>query len=386
MIEKKALFTIFIIQITEVLGYSLILPYLPLYAKQFGASPFMIGLLLTTFSLFQFFTSPIMGSLSDQYGRKPLLMLSQFSTFLSFIILGFSKSFAWILLSRIIDGALGSNNAITQAYLTDISPPEKRKKVFSYSGVAFGIGFLIGPALGGFLATLDHSYPPFLAALISGISIFITHFALKETVRKHKSKQSLEVKFINLELIIKYFKKPKLKYKLWFFLIFILSHVLISSNFAIYADKRFVINTQDVGFVLAYMGLVTILMRGLVMPKYLNKLSERRLLFTAILMMILSLYWIMRAITWKGIFFVSTLTAIATAIIHPLMKSRISQHAIKNQQGHMMGVVESIQSFAQIIAPIAGGLILTHLPANALIFATISLMFFGLIMLIKDNN
>ena len=152
----KRFITIFVIQITEVLGFSLILPFLPYYATNLGASPFKVSLILSTFSLFQFFSAPIMGRLSDSYGRRPLLIISQLSTFISFLVLGFSNSLFWIFTSRIIDGLLGSNFSIAQAYLSDISAEEDRSKVFGYSGVAFGLGFLVGPAIGGFLSQFGY--------------------------------------------------------------------------------------------------------------------------------------------------------------------------------------------------------------------------------------
>src|SRR4030042_1620573 len=122
--------TIMLIMITEVLGFSLVLPFLPLYAQELGASPLVVGLIFTSFSVFQFFSAPIMGRLSDRYGRRPMLMLSQFSTFIGFLVLGFADTLALIFLSRMIDGLFGSNFTIAQAYLRDISSQKDRRKSF----------------------------------------------------------------------------------------------------------------------------------------------------------------------------------------------------------------------------------------------------------------
>jgi len=127
---KKDYLIILIIQITETLGFSLILPFLPLYAKSLGASPLTIGLILTSFSICQFVSAPIMGRLSDHYGRKPLLVFSQLSTFISFIILAAADSLWLIFLSRIIDGILGSNFTIAQAYLSDVSGEKERSQAY----------------------------------------------------------------------------------------------------------------------------------------------------------------------------------------------------------------------------------------------------------------
>ncbi|MFH2118223.1 MAG: MFS transporter, partial [Candidatus Paceibacterota bacterium] len=165
---------IFAIQVTEVLGFSLILPFLPFYALEYGATPFTVGMILTVFSLFQFISAPIMGSLSDTYGRRPLLLLSQFSTFVGFLVLGFANTLWLIFLSRAIDGLLGSNFTIAQAYISDITSTKNRSKAFGLSGAAFGFGFLIGPAIGGYLSRFGYSVPAYLAAGISLLSILLT--------------------------------------------------------------------------------------------------------------------------------------------------------------------------------------------------------------------
>ena len=137
--------TILLIQLTEVLGFSLILPFLPLLAQKLGATPLQIGLIATSFSLFQFVSAPIMGGLSDVYGRRPLLILSQFSTLISFLLLGMANALPLIYMSRIVDGLVGSNGTITQAYISDITSKEDRIKMFGIMGIACVLGFLVGP-------------------------------------------------------------------------------------------------------------------------------------------------------------------------------------------------------------------------------------------------
>lgn len=181
---SKELLIILVIQITEVLGFSLILPFLPFYAQDLGASPLIIALVLSSFSLFQFISAPILGRLSDIYGRRPLLIASQISTFISFLILAKSTSLTMIFLSRAVDGLLGSNFTIAQAYISDISTKKNRSKAFGISGIAFGIGFLIGPAIGGFLSKFGFSVPAFIASGISFLTILATFFFLPETVTK----------------------------------------------------------------------------------------------------------------------------------------------------------------------------------------------------------
>ena len=187
---RKEFFTILLIIFTEVLGWSLILPFLPFLATDLGASPFIVGFIIASFAFCQFISSPIIGKLSDRYGRKPLLLISQFSTVVGFTLLALANSLFIILLSRVIDGLLGSNMTLSRAYLGDIIRNEDQKKqtkLFGYMSTVFGLGFFIGPAMGGYLATIDYSIPSFLAAGISVLTLFMVFFLLEETVTNSKT-------------------------------------------------------------------------------------------------------------------------------------------------------------------------------------------------------
>ena len=139
--------------------------------KKWAPARCRLVLILATFAFFQFISAPIMGQLSDSYGRRPLLILSQLSTLISFVVLGFANNLTLIFISRAIDGMLGSNYTIAQAYLTDITPEKERTQIYSISGVAFSIGFFIGPAIGGYLSQFSYALPSFLAAAITAATI-----------------------------------------------------------------------------------------------------------------------------------------------------------------------------------------------------------------------
>lgn len=201
---RREYLVIFLIMVTEVLGFSLILPFLPLYAQDLGASPLVIGLIFTSFSFFQFFSAPIMGRLSDHYGRRPLLIISQLSTFVGFVVLGFANTLVLIFLSRAIDGLFGSNFTIAQAYLSDISSKKDRSKVFGIIGAAFGVGFLIGPGIGGYLAEFSYSLPSFAAAGVSALTIFLTVMFLPETV-KRKKEGKIKIKILDFSQFRRFF-------------------------------------------------------------------------------------------------------------------------------------------------------------------------------------
>lgn len=362
---------LFIIQVTEILGFSLILPFLPFYAQEYGASPIMIGLILTVFSFFQFLSSPIMGSLSDTYGRRPLLMLSQFSTFVSFVILGFAQNLWMIFLSRSIDGLLGSNITIAQAYISDISSKKNRAKAFNTSNMAFGVGFLIGPAIGGWLSHFGYWLPAFIAAAISAISIVLTYFFLPETVVKKKTRLSLRsFKILDFKKLKHSLGQPTLGVALWQLFLFTLCHAVWTSNFALYGDLKFQLTPNIVGFLLAYVGFIGLLFKIILLPKLFDRFRSNRLIQLAIICICLGL--IAPIIIGKSLLLLGAITLLSfgNGLMRPLLMSAISQSADSHEQGAVMGLGNSLGSIAQIVGPVFGGWLLsTRLPDSMLLVA-----------------
>src|SRR5713101_2647429 len=154
------------------------IPLLPFYAERLGASPTEVGLLIGIYAACQLVSGPLLGRLSDHTGRKPLLLVSQAGTLIGFLIMAYAPNLWIMLLARVIDGSTAGNLSLAQAYISDITVPEARAKSFGVIGIAFGIGFLIGPAISGFLAQYDYRYPIFAAAALSATSILATSLLL----------------------------------------------------------------------------------------------------------------------------------------------------------------------------------------------------------------
>ncbi len=383
---RKEYFTIFIIQVTEVLGFSLILPFLPFYAQDLGASPLMVGLILTSFSFFQLISAPIMGSLSDSYGRKPLLIISQLSTFIGFLILGFANSLWMLFLSRIVDGLLGSNFTIAQAYLSDISSKKNRSKVFGLSGAAFGFGFLIGPAIGGFLSKYSYGLPAFVAAGVSLLTIILTFFFLDETVVRKKNFK-LSMKIFHLDDFRKFFHNKKLSLNLWQFFTFVLTHSIYVSGAAMYAQRQLGFDSINMGFVLTYVGFINIILRGVLLGKLIDRFGEHKLQYLGVVSILMSMIGIVFLNNWWEFLIIMTFFAFGTGVIRPIMTGNVSRKVSNKEQGTILGVTSSLGSLSQIIGPFMSGFVIEYFfPGSLGIvgFVVISIGF-GL-MLLEDKR
>ena len=388
----KELITILTIQLTEVLGFSLILPFLPFYAETFGASPFTIGLILASFSLFQFISAPIMGKLSDHYGRKPLLIISQISTFAGFLILGFASSLWMIIASRIVDGLFGSNMTIAQAYLSDISSKKDRSRMFGLSGAVFGFGFLIGPALGGFLALqFGYGVPSFVAAGVSFITIITTVLFLRETVTSSKRKRET-FKFrkclhiIDIPSFKKYFSSPRTSSKLWQLFSFVLTHFVWVSTIALYAERQLGFGAWHIGFALTYVGVISILFRGVLLGRLIDRFAERPLKLFGASCIIIGL--LISSFATAGWMFLLVLTffSVGAGLLRPLLLGSISRTISKNEQGTIMGFTNSLGSLSCIIAPLIGGFCINHFIPGSVGLVAAVIMGLGLVLMIRDTR
>ncbi len=382
---RREYLVIFLIMVTEVLGFSLILPFLPLYAQDLGASPLVIGLIFTSFSFFQFFSAPIMGRLSDHYGRRPLLIISQLSTFVGFVVLGFSNTLVLIFLSRAIDGLFGSNFTIAQAYLSDISSKKDRSKVFGIIGAAFGVGFLIGPGIGGYLAEFNYSLPSFAAAGVSVLTIFLTVIFLPETV-KRKKEGKIKIKILDFSQFRRFFSNRIISSKLLVFFTFILAHMIFVSMMALYSEKQLGLGPAGIGMVLTYIGLNAIILRGVLLPRLIDFCGEKKLQFISVVALIIGLT-LTAFVTELWMFIVSiTLFSFGAGTSRPILTGEISRQVSEKEQGAILGVSDSLGSFAQILGPLIGGFSINYFFPGSLPLLAAGVMLVGLIIMIRNER
>ena len=354
---NSPLFPIFLIVLVDVLGMAIILPLLPFYSERMGASALIIGFLIASYAVCQLIAGPILGRISDRVGRKPVLMVSQMGTLAGFLILANAHVLWLVFVSRIIDGLTAGNLSIAQAYISDVSKPEDRSKSFAVIGIAFGVGFLIGPGISGYLSTFSYSAPIYAAAALSFSSILCTWFLLPS--RQHSTLAPVERHGIfNLSGYAVYFRRPVLRVYLMQFFFFAFSFSTYVSGFALFAQHRFGFGPREVGYLFAWVGFLGIILQGGLIGRLVKRYGERRLIFSGFLCAAIGYAIIGFTTNWHWLYLVSAIASYGMGVLRPSVTSLVTQSAGRQEQGVVLGLTQSITSVSQIAAPILAGLLI----------------------------
>lgn len=346
------------VMLINALSYGIIIPLLYPYAARFGIDARGLGFLFASFSIAQFFATPIIGRLSDRWGRKPLLLFCLFGTCLSEALFA-SAGAAWVLfLARVLDGLTGGNNSVAQAVITDTTKPEERAKYFGILGAAFGFGFLIGPAIGGILSGVSLTAPYWFS---SGLALFGTIFGLlflPETLDKSHIEKRALIKPHNLLTAI---TSPTVG-----LLLFITFLIAIGQNAWIIGFQSFTVDvlklsSRDIGLIFSLIGLVGIIMQSLGVKLILKALKGmRRSLQISLLLSGLNFILIVFANTLTPFLVLVVLSSVFGAAILPVLSALITKVTKPEDQGGILGISQSYASLGQIIGPILAGLVITR--------------------------
>ncbi|MCU1328425.1 MAG: hypothetical protein JWN34_3795 [Bryobacterales bacterium] len=347
----------------DVLGLSIIIPLLPFYAEHFGASATVVGTLVSSYAFCQLIAGPILGRLSDRMGRKPLLIVSQIGTCIGFLILAGAQSLWMVFLSRIIDGATAGNLSLAQAYIADVTKPEERTKSFAVIGIAFGIGFLIGPALSGFLSQYSYTYPILVAAALSAGSVICTA-TLLPAVEPHTGGPvgpgGKRVGVLDWKSYGQYFARPALGPLLLQFFFFAFSFSMFVNGFALFAERRFKwhgkpFDAVQVGFILAWVGFLGIIIQGGLVGRLVKRFGELALVRSGFAVTAVTAFWLARITTVPELIANTGVSSFGSGVVRPALTALITHKADKHEQGVVLGLTQSLTSVTQIVAPVLAG-------------------------------
>jgi MFS transporter, DHA1 family, tetracycline resistance protein len=364
--KNRPLFSIILVVFIDLLGFSLILPLLPYYAETFKANSFVTGLLVASYAAAQMIGAPILGRLSDRFGRRPILMVSIFGTFLGFILLGLANSLAMLFAARILDGFTGGNLSIAQAYITDVTDPKERSKGLGMIGAAFGLGFIIGPVTGGFLSQWGYAVPAFVAAALSFINLVLIYAWLPESLTKEKRAAMADKRpAVTLTALIDAMKRPFTGSILITRFFFGLAFAIFQTIFSLYTLKKFNLDARDTGFILTYVGVLSVVVQGFLIGRITKKYREDILIVSMVALMAISLAGWALVPTVVGLLIVLTPTAVSGGILNTLLSSTLTKAVEPQEVGGILGLSASVESSTRILAPIIGGALLQQYGTSA---------------------
>jgi len=346
---SRPLLIIFLTILVNLIGFGIIIPLLPFYATTFGASPLVVGLLFASFSLAQLVASPLLGAWSDKWGRRPILIFSLIGTVISFVMLAVAQSLAMLFAARIVDGLSGGNITTARAYIGDIATEENRAKSFGILGAAFGLGFIIGPALGGLFAHISYTAPIWAAAAITVVATLFAWFWLPETVHRVNAVSGSPWKALR-ELS----GRPSLRRLFAIDFLYWSSFGVYQTTFALFGAHRFSFDATRTGYLLATFGFLGVIVQVVLVGPIVKRLGEKRTLMIGLIFAAIG--WGGSAMTHSLPVFIFMLVpgAIGIGLCNPSLVSLVSGAAGRHEQGRVQGAAGALESLGRTIGPVWG--------------------------------
>jgi DHA1 family tetracycline resistance protein-like MFS transporter len=366
---RRALLTIFLIVAIDLLGVGLIIPLLPLYVDKYKATPFQAELLFSVYSLCQFIAAPVLGLLSDRYGRRPVLILSQIGSTAGYLLLGWATQHQWInpmvglmmvYLSRVIDGLSGGNISTAQAYIADVTSAENRARGMGLLGAAFGLGFAFGPALGGGLGHFNAALPAYAAAFLSLVAAVMTYLYLKES-RVHKPAEAEA--WLHPGRFIPILSKPVLLQLMLIWFVSMAAYMMMDASAAMFLRDIFGFDKLGAGLYFMFIGIIIAIVQGGLLRRVDRSVSEWHLTAGGVLLVAIGACGTL-ATRWTPALWLLGLGGIIHAtgrsLQQPTISSLVSKHASRDEQGATMGLFQGLGSLARTIGPVIGGIAYGH--------------------------
>ncbi len=392
--KRSRLLNIFLVVFIDLLGFGLILPLLPYFAGQYGASQFLIGLLVASYAAAQFIGAPLMGRLSDRFGRRPILILSIAGTALGFLLLGLAeplgKAFSSFVLdnptsdqlaalqngailgvmfiARMLSGLTGGNITVAQAYIADVTDAKNRAKGLGLIGAAFGLGFILGPAIGGALSRWGYAVPAFAAAGLATLNLIGVIAVLPESLtaeRKAELAKQEKRALISITAMIEELNKPRIGPLMTIRLFYALAAALFQSMFTLWAKDRLNLNAQTTSYLLAYVGLLSVIVQGGLIGQLTKRFSEAKLIAWGVVIQGLSLLAWAFTPSVPVLMVVLIPLAFSTGVLNTVINSAITRSVPPQEVGGALGTAGALESLSRVVSPSVGGWLLGAIGAWA---------------------
>lgn len=354
--RKAALVFIFITVLIDVLSFGVIIPVLPHLVQEFvggrtDVAAYWIGLFGTVFALLQFAFSPVQGALSDRFGRRPVILISCLGLGLDFVLMALAPTLAWLFVGRVISAIASASFTTANAYIADVTAPEQRAKGFGLIGAAFGVGFVLGPVVGGFLGEIDLRLPFWISAGLALTNFCYGLFVLPESLPPEKRAPRFDWSHANpigsLALLRRH---PEVFGLASVVFIANLAHYVYPSVFVLFADYRYGWGQRDVALVLAAVGVMSVIVNGFLVGRLVKRLGERRAILTGLGCGAVG-FAIYGFADWGWVFLLGLPISALWALAGPATQSLITRRVHADEQGRVQGALTSLVSLSGVIGP-----------------------------------
>jgi DHA1 family tetracycline resistance protein-like MFS transporter len=345
----RPLLIIFLTILVNLIGFGIIIPLLPFYAQTFGATPLTIGLLFAVFSLCQMVAAPALGDLSDRHGRRPVLVFSLAGTVVSFVLLALAHSVTLLFVARIVDGLSGGNISTARAYVADITAPEDRSRAYGMIGAAFGLGFILGPAMSGVLSRVSYTAPIWTAALLTLVATLMAWFWLPETVHRAQAGTGNPLRYLP-ELV----RRPLVRRVLVIDFVYWSAFAVFQTTFALFAARRFGFDAARTGYFFAAFGVLGVVVQGALIRPTVRRFGDKPTFLLGLVFGAIGLAG--SALAQSVGMFALALVPLALGIGfgHPTVSSLVSLVARREEQGRVQGAASGVESLGRTVGPVWG--------------------------------
>lgn len=384
--KKRILTFIFLTVFLDLAGAGILIPTLPYLVRQFRTDATTIGLMSLAFSAAQFLASPVLGVLSDRLGRRPVLLFSILGSALGYFLFGWAGALWLMYLARIVDGVTGGNISTAQACIADISTPEERTKNFGLIGMAFGLGFICGPAIGGLVSKISLQAPAFAAAGLGVVTTLFGFFNLPETLPKERRKSGPVTwrDFNPLASILRAAKVQQIRLLLIVGFLIGFPFAAFQTNFSVFTLTRLGYGPDDNAWSFVYIGLAVAVMQGFVVRRLLPVWKERRMALVGFVVFIAGLLAMSMVYSSAMLYFAITLIAIGNGFVSPTLTALLSQKVSGKEQGSILGTQQSILSLCRVLGPVYGGWVFDHLGHGSPYWTGGIIMLVGLLIALPE--
>jgi multidrug resistance protein len=354
--NKPALSLIFLTVFIDLLGFGILIPILPSFAvKQLGVDETAIGVAIAVYSFVQFIFNPILGKLSDKHGRKPVIVICLLINALGYIIFAFTTSYIILVASRVVAGIGGSSISVAQAYIADVTTKETRSKGMGLIGSAFGLGFVFGPLIGGFLSKFGYMETGLGAAAFSFIAFIVTMIFLPESNLNRTKVVETKRRILNIDAILKAFRNPNLAILISLFFILTFSFANIYGTFALLGIQVYGFTDLQNGYMFGIIGLSSAMVQGGLIGPITKFLGKKKILIIGSFIIMVTLAIIPYAGNFLWLAIDGIFLSLGTGMLQPTLLSLISEVASDAEQGITLGVNQSLSALARMLGPLWGG-------------------------------